>query len=101
MLEPLPARSIARFLLPLADIMALLFSLFLLLPHLEQHPGQRSADAIEPGSYWSPAEQSQVRDELSRLRRLNQAPVGQRIHLVIFQIEGDGNLSLPQGRESL
>jgi hypothetical protein len=102
MLEPLPTRSITRFLLPLADVMALLFSLFLLLPHLQQHPGRLTAPAIRAGSYWTPDEQERVREELVRLHRLTQLPVNQRLSIVVLDIDGDtGDLLLQQGLQQV
>lgn len=93
-------RSIARFLLPLTDIMALLFSFFLLLPHLEQEPGKSAGKAITPGAYWTPQEQQRVREELTRLRRLRQLPVDERLSIVVLDIDGDtGDLLLTKGAE--
>jgi hypothetical protein len=96
MLQPSNNRSIARFLLPMADIMALLFSFFLLLPHLETEPGKQEGNV--PGSYWSPAEQEKAREELARLRRLRQLPVDQRLKIVVLDIDGStGELLLNRG----
>jgi hypothetical protein len=101
MLEPLPSRNVTRFLLPLADVMALLFSLFLLLPHLEQQPGRLTAQAVQPGSYWAPDEQRHVREELDRLRRLVQLPANERLYLVVLDIDGHtGNLLVPGGSKA-
>jgi hypothetical protein len=101
MLEPLPSRNVTRFLLPLADVMALLFSLFLLLPHLEQQPGRLTAQAVQPGSFWTPDEQRDVREELSRLRRLVQLPANERLYLVALDIDGTtGNLLIPGGSKT-
>jgi hypothetical protein len=98
--EPLPTRSITRFLLPMADVMALLFSLFLLLPHLEQQPGRLTGQAVKPGSYWTPDEQRQVREELDRLRRLSQLPANQKLSLVVLDIDGaTGNLLFREGNQ--
>jgi hypothetical protein len=100
MLQPGSSRSIARFLLPMADIMALLFSFFLLLPHLEQEPGKLAGKAITPGSYWTPSEQQRVREELSRLRRLRQLPVDERLNIIVLDVDGDtGDLLLGQGAD--
>lgn len=99
MLQPSSNRSIARFLLPLTDIMALLFSFFLLLPHLEPEPG-RPGKAVTPGSYWTPPEQQRVREELTRLRRLRQLPVDERLNIVVLDIDGDtGDLLLSKGAD--
>lgn len=101
MLEPLPARSVARFMLPLADVMTVLFSLFLLLPHLEQAgtgTGRLTPKAGSLGGIWSPDEQLQARDELARLRRLTSLPTSERLQVVVLAIDGkDGNLVLREG----
>ncbi len=98
MLEPLPSRSVARFLLPMTDIMALLFSLFLLLPHLEQPTGRTPSPDLTPGNIWSPQEQQQVQEELARLRRLTRLPAHQRLLLVVLDIDGaTGDLLLQEG----
>jgi hypothetical protein len=100
MLEPSSNRSIARFLLPMADIMALLFSFFLLLPHLEQEPGKLAGKAVTPGSYWTPPEQQRVREELTRLRRQRLLPVDERLSIVVLDIDGDtGELLLTKGAD--
>lgn len=97
MLEPLPSRSVARYLLPMTDIMAVLFSLFLLLPHL-QNPEPRSAAAAS--SLWTPEEQDQAREELERLRRLGRLPAHQRLLLVVLDIDGNnGDLLFSDGGE--
>ena len=95
MLEPLPSRSVARYLLPMTDIMAVLFSLFLLLPHLE-NPESRST-AVTSGLS-TPEEQDQARDELERLRRLSRLPAHQRLLLVVLDIDGNtGDLLYSEG----
>ncbi|MCI0356441.1 MAG: hypothetical protein L0099_15605, partial [Acidobacteria bacterium] len=97
MLEPLPSRSVTRFLLPLADVMTLLFAIFLLLPHLEQQPGVQAGEVASPGSLWTAGEQRQVREELSRLRRVTELPVSQRLHFVVLNIDGKtGDLTLQE-----
>ena len=98
MLRYAAPRSIARFLLPMADIMALLFSLFLLLPHLEQEMTEPAGEASGWSGYWSVAEQERIREELLRLRRRAQLPVDQRLMIVVLDIDGDtGELLLHQG----
>ena len=98
MLEPMSNKSVVRFLVPLADIMALLFSFFLLLPHLEQFPGEESMAATEAGALWTPQEQHRIREELDRLRRYRELPVQQRHHIIVLDIDPDtGDLWLRQG----
>ncbi len=98
MIEPLPTRNVARFMLPLADVMTLLFSLFLLLPHTDQSLATDSADAVSPGSLWTPDEQQLIRRELERLRRLVELPPGERLYTVTLEIDGDtGDLFVRQG----
>jgi hypothetical protein len=81
----------------MTDIMALLFSLFLLLPHLEQQSARSGRD-VRPGSIWTPDEQRQAREELDRLRRLTRLPANQRLFLVVLDIDGDtGDLFLQEG----
>jgi hypothetical protein len=94
------SRSITRFLLPMADVMALLFSLFLLLPHLGTLPGTSSSDHQASG-LWTPAEQKLAWEELTRLRRQANALPGFRDYLVPLRIDGDtGKLYLQaDGRE--
>jgi hypothetical protein len=101
MLEPLPSRSVTRFLLPLADVMTLLFAIFLLLPHLEQQPGVQAGEAASPGSLWTAVEQRQAREELVRLRRLSELPASQRLQWVVLHIDNrTGGLVLQDaGRE--
>jgi hypothetical protein len=103
MLEPLPARSIARFLLPLTDIMALLFSVFLLLPHLEQHPGEHvgSVESLTPD--WTLDRERRAREEIARWQRLIEQPLSQRAQLVVLDIDGNtGNLSFQsRGRQDV
>ncbi len=102
MLEPLPSRSVTRFLLPLADVMTLLFAIFLLLPHLEQQPGVQAGEVASPGSLWTAGEQRQVREELSRLRRVTELPVSQRLHFVVLNIDGKtGDLTLQEAGKEL
>lgn len=98
---PWPARSITRFLLPMADVMALLFSLFLLLPHLGSLPGATEGERRGSG-VWSPAEQKIVWEELMRLRRQMHALPGFRDYLVPLRIDGDtGRLFLQaDGRDT-
>jgi hypothetical protein len=101
MLEPLPGRSVARFMLPLADVMTVLFSLFLLLPHLEQRGG-RSAGAAKTGGIWTPEEQFQARDELARHRRLAELPTGARLHVIVMMIDEEtGHLLLHEGARTV
>jgi len=88
MLEKAPARSVTRFMLPMADVMALLFSLFLLLPHLERELGPAAGRSERLAAWWSPEEQRQVREELARLRRFREAPPSDRFFTVIVEIEG-------------
>jgi hypothetical protein len=97
MLEPLPARSVARFMLPLADVMTVLFSLFLLLPHLEQKgPGRESA--ASKAGLMTAEEQWQAREELTRYRRVLQTPTSQRLMVVVLTIDGqNGSLMLNEG----
>ncbi|MDW8222982.1 MAG: hypothetical protein RMJ82_08535 [Gemmatales bacterium] len=95
-----PARSITRFLLPMADVMALLFSLFLLLPHLGTLPG--ASHVPRPGrGLWTPEEQQRVWEELTQLRRSSEALPGFRDYLVPLKIDGDtGRLYLQtEGRD--
>lgn len=100
MAEALPRRSVTHFMLPLADIMALLFSLFLLLPHLEPQPGPQTAQAVTPGNLWTPAEQQRLNEELTRLRRLAQLPMGKRLYTVVLEIDRNtGDLLLQRGKE--
>ncbi len=102
MLEPLPSRNVTRFLLPLADVMTLLFAIFLLLPHLEQQPGVQAGEQASPGSLWTAGEQRQVREELSRLRRVTELPASQRLHFVVLNIDGrTGDLVLQEGGKEL
>lgn len=94
--EPRANRSIVRFLLPMADIMALLFSFFLLLPHLEQDPNR-----VSPGEGRESAtifqEYRHLREELERLRRKSRAPVNERMMIVVLDVDGDtGELLLDQ-----
>src|SRR5215831_4245120 len=98
MLEPLPSRSVARYLLPMTDIMAVLFSLFLLLPHL-QSPEPRSTAATT--GLWTPEEETQAREELQRLRRLGRMPAHERLLLVVLDIDGNtGDLLFSEGGKS-
>jgi hypothetical protein len=87
MIEPLPSRPVARFMLPLADVMTVLFSLFLLLPHLERTGGEKVQTPPKLGGIWSPDEQLQARDELTRLRRLMELPTGERLQFVVMLID--------------
>lgn len=97
MTPPKGSRSIVRFLLPMADIMALLFSFFLLLPHLEHDPDKAPAES-PTGSLWAWQEQEQLREELQRLRRRSRLPVDERLMIVVLDIDGDtGDLLLTQG----
>jgi hypothetical protein len=93
-------RSISRFLLPMADVMALLFSLFLLLPHLGDWPGGATSSVSRHG-IWTPAQQHLAWEELARLRRQVDALPGFRDYLVPLRIEGDTGRLLLQldGRE--
>jgi len=93
-------RSISRFLLPMADVMALLFSLFLLLPHLGDWPGGASSSVHRHG-IWTPAQQQLAWEELARLRRQVDALPGFRDYLVPLRIDGDTGRLLLQldGRE--
>ena len=101
MLEPLPARSVARFMLPLADVMTVLFSLFLLLPHLEQRGTSRTAAEGRTG-IWTAGEQLQAREELTRFRRIMQTPSSQRLMIVVLTIDGqNGNLLLQEGAQQM
>lgn len=104
MLEPLPSRSVARYLLPMTDIMAVLFSFFLLLPHLEQPAGRASTlspEARRAGSLWSNEEQEQAHEELERLRRLARQPAHQRLFLVVLDIDGEnGDLLFNEGGQT-
>ena len=101
MLEPLPSRSVARYLLPMTDIMAVLFSFFLLLPHLEQAAGRTTAPAIRAGSLWSGEEQEQAQEELQRLRRLARQPAHQRLFPVVLDSDGDnGDLLLSEAGQT-
>ncbi len=98
MTSPGGNRSIVRFLLPMADIMALLFSFFLLLPHLEQDPSKAPTAAAEMGSPWVWQEQERLREELQRLKRRNRLPVDERLMIVVLDIDGDtGELLLLEG----
>jgi hypothetical protein len=99
MLEPLPARSVARFMLPLADVMTVLFSLFLLLPHLEQRGTSRSSAGGKTG-IWTAAEQLEAREELTRFHRIQQTPTSQRLMIVVLTIDGEnGNLLVQEGAQ--
>jgi hypothetical protein len=93
MLEPLPSRNVARFMLPLADVMTVLFSLFLLLPHLE-HAAELSAGAApRSGEYWDAEQQQIIREELDRLRQFARLEARQRVLLIVLNIDNDtGNL---------
>lgn len=84
MLDPLPSRNVARFMLPLADVMTVLFSLFLLLPHLERKP---EATAASTKSSANADQQQRLRDELERLRRVSQVPAHRRLYLVSLAID--------------
>lgn len=94
------ARSITRFLLPMADVMALLFSLFLLLPHLGTWPGGVDSSVSRSG-IWTPAQQRLIWNELARLQRQTDALPGFRDYLVPLRIDGDSGRLLLQldGRE--
>lgn len=100
MLEPLPTRGVSRFMLPLADVMTLLFSLFLLLPHLEQEPGRKLAAAQTRPSQWDRETQRRAEEELERLRRVVQLPTGERLYVVVLDIDANnGDLVLIRGLE--
>ncbi|GBD36243.1 hypothetical protein HRbin36_01364 [bacterium HR36] len=77
-----------------------MFSLFLLLPHLGTLPGAGEAEQHGSG-LWTPGQQKQVWEELSRLRRQVNALPGFRDYLVPLRIDGDtGRLYLQaDGRE--
>lgn len=94
MLEPLPGRNVARFLLPLTDIMALLFSFFLLLPHLER----QEAGAEDSGpKAWTPEQEQRARTELERLRRQQRLSAAQRLFIVVLDVDGEtGDLLLQE-----
>lgn len=84
----------------MADVMALLFSLFLLLPHLGTFPG--ATHVPRPGSgIWTPEEQKRIWEELTQLRRASDALPGFRDYLVPLRIDGDtGRLYLQmEGQE--
>jgi hypothetical protein len=70
----------------MTDIMALLFSLFLLLPHLEQAPAEAGARAAGPLTV---EEQRRLQEEVGRLRHLSRLPADQRLYLVVLDIDGD------------
>jgi len=98
MLEPLPGRSVARFMLPLADVMTVLFSLFLLLPHLEQRGGRSTGAAAKAGGIWTPEEQLQARDELVRHRQVALLPTSDRLQVIVIMIDdATGQLLLQEG----
>jgi len=95
MLEPLPGRNVARFLLPLTDIMALLFSFFLLLPHLERPEGATEAD--NGPKAWTPEQEQRARAELERLRRQQRLSAVQRLFIVVLDVDGEtGDLLLQE-----
>lgn len=85
----------------MADVMALLFSLFLLLPHLGSLPGVSNTERQASG-IWTPTQQKVVWEELIRLRRQAHALPGFRDYLVPLRIDGDsGRLFLQaDGRET-
>jgi hypothetical protein len=95
MLEPLPSRGVARFLVPLTDIMAVLFSFFLLLPHLEQ---QGPASMPPAGEVRTAEDERRTRAELERLRRQQRLPAGERLTIVVLDVDGaTGDLLLHEG----
>ena len=90
----MPPKSITRFLLPMSDVMLVLFSMFLLTPHLNVKPGEKASKDLQGSSnYWTPEQQQDVREELNRLRQLVEESPAKRYHTVTLTVnEKDGSL---------
>jgi hypothetical protein len=105
MLEPLPSRSVARFMIPLADVMTVLFSLFLVMPQLERLPEEADVEDVADKSNWTVDDQQKIRQELARYRQdLEQArnrtqrPISEQYHTIVLEIDTvTGELLFPQG----
>jgi hypothetical protein len=92
--ESTVSRSFTRFLLPLTDIMMILFSMFLLMPHLEEHKPS-AAPEVTPG--WQADQQRQHVEQLQRLQRLEGQPLSERSLVRVVTIDrNSGDLLVPR-----
>jgi hypothetical protein len=97
--ESTVSRSFTRFLLPLTDIMIILFSMFLLMPQLEEKKGAPTP-GISPG--WQADQQRQSQEELQRYRRLESQPLSDRSLVRIMHIDRDtGDLWVPRDSQRI
>ena len=88
------SRSFTRFLLPLTDIMIILFSMFLLMPHLEEKKPPSSPADIAPG--WQADQQFAAQEQLQRYRRLEAQPLSERSLVRVLHIDSQGRLLIPR-----
>jgi hypothetical protein len=93
------SRSFTRFLLPLTDIMIILFSMFLLMPHLEEKKPPPSPADIAPG--WQADQQFAAQEQLQRYRRLEAQPLSERSLVKVIHIDFQGRLVLPRQPEPM
>ena len=67
------SHSFTRFLLPLTDVMIILFSMFLLMPHLEE---KKTPGDVGPG--WQVEQQRDAQEQLLRYRQMENLPLSER-----------------------
>lgn len=93
------SRSFTRFLLPLTDIMIILFSMFLLMPHLEEKKPTPSSTEVAPG--WQAEQQYAAHEQLQRYRRWEAQPPSERSLTRVLHIDFQGRLLLPREAEPM
>ncbi|MER3415145.1 MAG: hypothetical protein C4297_02905 [Gemmataceae bacterium] len=92
----------ARFLVPLADVMVLLFSLFLLMPHMGPDRGLHSGDRDTFQSEWGPEDWQRLRWEWQGLRYRDRLQAGQKYLFLGLSIDATtGTLLVYEGQKAI
>lgn len=86
------SHSFTRFLLPLTDVMIILFSMFLLMPHLEE---KKTPGDVGPG--WQVEQQRDAQEQLLRYRQMENLPLSERSLVRAMNIDRNtGDLWVPR-----